>query len=104
LAFFSNEYVLGFIEANAKLVLPIILQSLIEASNYHWSPDVKTLATSVVENFVSAQPALFQEIIAELKKKKLYIEQTQAIREKHWQKIEKQAKSNDLFVKYKKVK
>ena len=83
-------------------MFPIVLPSLVEASNFHWDKTIKVLATSVVENFVIANPQEFNDIVIGLKQKKKLFDEHQEDRAKTWYKIEKKARSSEMFDHYKK--
>ena len=103
MSMFSNEYILSLIEANASQVFPIILPSLVEVSNFHWNKEVAMLSTSVIANFVSAQPKLFENITNQLQQKKKENKTQKLERAKRWKKLETQAEASALFKGYNEV-
>ena len=79
-------------EENADEIFPIILPSLVEASNYHWDSTISKLATNVVKNFLMDDQKVFDNVVAKLKKLKEQNDLKRKQREVTWRIMESMAK------------
>ena len=78
-------------------MFPIILPSLVEASNFHWNRDVIRLATSVVQNLMATNEPLFRDVASKLKQKKKEHEERELKRIKMWNQLEREAENNHIY-------
>ncbi|XP_033000705.1 serine/threonine-protein phosphatase 2A 56 kDa regulatory subunit alpha isoform [Lacerta agilis] len=88
LYFWNNEYILGLIEENIDIILPIMFGSLYKISKEHWNPTIVALVYNVLKTLMEMNGKLFDELTSTYKAERQREKKKELEREELWQKLE----------------
>ncbi|KAL1915642.1 uncharacterized protein VTP21DRAFT_6401 [Calcarisporiella thermophila] len=91
LLYWSNDYIVNLITANATTILPIVFPALYQKSKGHWNRNVLNLIHSALKVFDSVCPALLEECREKCRENEIMEETKFNERKQLWEKLEQKA-------------
>ncbi|CAD5122883.1 DgyrCDS11283 [Dimorphilus gyrociliatus] len=89
LYYWNNDYVMGLMEENIKVIMPIMFPSLYRISKEHWNQTIVALIYSVLRTFMEMNSTLFDELTNNYKAERQKERKKEKEREEMWKKLEK---------------
>jgi len=89
LYFWNNEYVVGLIEENTEVILPIMFDALYRISKEHWNKTIVALVYNVLKTMMQMNCKLFDELTSSYKSDKQKEKKREKERAALWRKLDK---------------
>ncbi|XP_003386538.1 PREDICTED: serine/threonine-protein phosphatase 2A 56 kDa regulatory subunit epsilon isoform-like [Amphimedon queenslandica] len=70
LYFWNNEYIVGLIQENSEVIMPIMFDALYRISKEHWNKAIVSLVYNVLKAMTAMNPKLFDQLLDSYKAEK----------------------------------
>lgn len=98
LYYWNNEYIMSLVSDNAAEILPIMFPALYRNSKSHWNKTIHGLIYNALKLFMEMNQKLVDECTQQYKQERQREKERVKGREEAWQKVETQAKRNQVYI------